>query len=267
MTMIQSGVERIAAAFENASATHSAALMPYFTLGYPNRDASLAAIEALAAHSDLMELGVPFSDPIADGPTVQRTTQAALEAGMTVKGCLDIVRELRARDVDTPAMLMGYMNPVMAYGVEQYVKDAKEAGVDGFIVPDLPPEESAELEQLAAEYGLAYIHFLAPTSSKRRISEVVKRARGFIYMVSLTGVTGARSTIRDGLSELVATVREEANVPVAVGFGISNPEQAGRVGTFADGVIVGSAILNSYDAGGAAGSAEFAAALKNGLLK
>ena len=267
MSESQSGIERIAAAFENASATQSAALMPYFTLGYPNADASVDAIEAIAAQSDLLELGVPFSDPIADGPTVQRTTQKSLEAGTTVKGCLEMVRTLRARGVDTPAMLMGYMNPVMAYGLERYVQDAKEAGVDGFIVPDLPPEESAEIEQLAAKHGLAYIHFLAPTSSKRRIDEVVQRASGFIYMVSLTGVTGARSTVRQDLGAMVAAIREQANVPIAVGFGISNPEQAGTVGAFADGVIVGSAILNSYDAGGAAGSAEFAASLKDGLKK
>ena len=187
------GQERIQAAFEQAKEKQSAALMPYFTLGYPNRNESVAAIKAVAEHADLLELGVPFSDPIADGPTIQRSTQKSLDAGTTVKGCLDMVRELRADGVETPVMTMGYMIPLMAYGLENYVRDARAAGVDGMIVPDLPPEESAELEKLAAENGLAYIHFLAPTSTPDRIDQVTERASGFIYMVSLTGVTGART--------------------------------------------------------------------------
>lgn len=267
MTASQTGIERIAAAFENAYTTQSAAVMPYFTLGYPDTDTSVDAIEAIAAQSDLLELGVPFSDPIADGPTVQRTTQLSLEAGTTVKKCLQMVRDLRDRGMQTPVMLMGYMNPIMAYGLENYVADAKAAGADGFIVPDLPPEEADEIEQAANHHGLAYIHFLAPTSSERRIQGVAKRAKGFIYMVSLTGVTGARSTVSEGLETLVASVREQAEVPVAVGFGISNSEQAGQVGTFADGVIVGSAVLNSFDNGGISGLVDFVTSLKEGVRK
>jgi tryptophan synthase alpha chain len=136
------GKERIQAAFADAQASQSAALMPYFTLGYPDENQSLAVIEAIAAHSDLIELGVPFSDPIADGPTIQRSTQHALEAGITVRGCLNAVRTLRARGVTTPFLLMGYMNPILAYGMAQFVADARDAGADGFIVPDLPPEEA-----------------------------------------------------------------------------------------------------------------------------
>ena len=267
MTASQTGIERIAAAFENAYTTQSAAVMPYFTLGYPDIDTSVDAIEAIAAQSDLLELGVPFSDPIADGPTVQRTTQLSLEAGTTVKKCLQMVRDLRDRGMQTPVMLMGYMNPIMAYGLENYVADAKAAGADGFIVPDLPPEEADEIEQAANSHGLAYIHFLAPTSSERRIQGVAKRAKGFIYMVSLTGVTGARSTVSEGLETLVASVREQAEVPIAVGFGISNSEQAGQVGTFADGVIVGSAVLNSFDNGGISGLVDFVTSLKEGVRK
>lgn len=239
--------------------------MPYFTLGFPNRDASVDAIEAIAAHSDLLELGVPFSDPIADGPTVQRSTQISLDAGTTVKSCLEMVTELRSRGIETPAMLMGYYNPILAYGLENFVRDAKAAGVDGFIVPDLPPEESAEIDDLAAANGLAYIHFLAPTSNPARVQAVVERARGFIYMVSVAGVTGARAKVRAGLDEFVATVREQAQVPVAVGFGISNPEQAGKVGAYADGVIVGSALLNAHDAGGDTGASDFVASLRDAL--
>lgn len=262
-----SGLNRISEAFERAQTSQTAALMPYFTLGYPNREASIDAIEAIAEHSDLLELGVPFSDPIADGPTVQRSTQISLDAGTTMKGCLDMVRELRRRGVDTPAMLMGYYNPILAYGMEKFIADAKEAGVDGFIVPDLPPEESAELDALAVENDLAYIYFLAPTSNEERIKTVTERAKGFIYMVSVAGVTGARTQVREGLDEFVSRVREQADAPVAVGFGISSPDQASNVGAFADGVIVGSALLNAHDADGESGAADFVSSLKDALHK
>lgn len=240
------GQARIAAAF--ASAPGRAALMPYYTLGYPDRATSLAVVQAIAPHSDLLELGVPFSDPLADGPTIQHSTQAALAAGTTTAGCLDMVRELRDRGVDTPAMLMGYYNPILAYGEERYVRDAAAAGVDGFIVPDLPPEEAGPLEAAANAAGLALIHFLAPTSDPRRIANVTARARGFIYMVSLTGVTGTGSGPTTGLPQFVHDLRARADVPVAVGFGISTPAQAGEVAAFADGVIVGSALIRAVDA-------------------
>ncbi len=261
------GIARIKHAFEQAHKRQSAALMPYFTLGYPNRDDSIAAVKAVAQYADLLELGVPFSDPIADGPTIQRSTQQALESGTTLKSCLAMVHELRDAGIETPAMMMGYMNPLMAYGMAAYVRDAKAAGVDGFIVPDLPPEESAELEQLAQEHGLAYIHFLAPTSTPERIQTVVERSTGFIYMVSLTGVTGARREVRSGLDQLVRDVRAKADVPIAVGFGISDAKQAREVGMFADGVIVGSALIKAYDEGSVAGAAEFTNALRTGLTK
>ncbi len=239
--------------------------MPYFTLGYPSPAESVAIIEKFAPHCDLIELGVPFSDPIADGPTIQRSTQKSLDAGTTVKKCLAMVSELRTRGVDTPAMLMGYYNPIMAYGIDNYVRDAKAAGADGLIVPDLPPEESAELEAAADKHGIAYIFFLAPTSNEARIDAVAERAKGFIYMVSVAGVTGARTQIRTGLDEFVRDVRAKAAVPVAVGFGISSPDQARTVGDYADGVIVGSALVNAYDAGGADSAGEFVAALRAGL--
>lgn len=264
------GKERIQHAFDTARQRQSAALMPYFTLGYPDESQALAVIEAVAAHSDLLELGVPFSDPIADGPTIQRSTQHALENGATVQGCLNTVRTLRARGVDTPAMLMGYMNPILAYGMERFVADAKAAGVDGLIVPDLPPEESAELKAAADAVGLAYIFFLAPTSDDARIAAVAEQAEGFIYMVSVTGVTGARSNVADGLDAFVGDVRERAQAPVAVGFGISTPEQAAAIGSFADGVIVGSALINAYDSAetdedAVAAAEQFVAQLRRGL--
>lgn len=259
------GIDRILAAFAQARAQGRAALMPYFTLGYPDRPTSLAVIRAIAAESDLLELGVPFSDPIADGPTIQRSTQRALESGTTTAGCLAMLAELRAQGVTTPVMLMGYYNPMLAYGLSRYVQDARVAGADGLIAPDLPPEEAAELEALAEAAGLAYIFMLAPTSSPARIAAVARRARGFIYLVSLTGVTGARQAVGSGLDSFVAQVRRATATPLAVGFGISTPQQAAQVGQLADGVIVGSALINAFDAGGPAQAQAFVHSLRTGL--
>ena len=249
----ENGRSRIAAAFEKAQQTQTAALMPYFTIGFPDQPTSLAVIEAIAPYSDLLELGVPFSDPLADGPTIQHSTQIALENGTTTAVCLQTVRTLRQQGITTPIMLMGYYNPILAYGQEKYVADAAASGVDGFIVPDLPPEEAADLEALAADAGLALIHFLAPTSNPARIASIVQRASGFLYLVSVTGVTGARTSLQADLADFVGRVRAQAAVsreiavPLAVGFGIGSPEQAANVGQMADGVIVGSALINAVD--------------------
>lgn len=266
-TTTRPGRSRIAAAFRQAAEQRAAALMPYYTLGYPDRETSLAVVEAIAPHSDLLELGVPFSDPLADGPTIQHSTQKSLEAGTTTAGCLEMVRTLRARGVQTPAMLMGYYNPILAYGEERYVRDAADAGADGFIVPDLPPEEADTLEAAAAEAGLALIHFLAPTSSPRRIQQVIARAQGFIYMVSLTGVTGTDAGPASGLAAFVRDVRARAQLPVAVGFGIKTPAQAAAVAAYADGVIVGSALIRAVDDGDdqPAAAAAFVRELRTGL--
>jgi tryptophan synthase alpha chain len=246
-TRPENGRSRIAAAFAQAQTERVAALMPYFTLGYPDRQTSLEVIAAIAAHSDLLELGVPFSDPLADGPTIQHSTQVSLEGGTTVADCLAMVAELRQQGVETPVMLMGYYNPILAYGITDYVTAAAAAGADGFIVPDLPPEEAADLEDAANAAGLALIHFLAPTSSEERITAVAQRAQGFIYLVSLTGVTGARARTSTDLAAFVGRVRQQTDAPLAVGFGISSPEQATAVGHLADGVIVGSALINAVD--------------------
>lgn len=243
----ENGRSHITAAFQTARQNRSAALMPYFTLGYPDRETSLAVIEAIAPYSDLLELGVPFSDPLADGPTIQHSTQVSLENGTTTAGCLAMVKELRRRGVETPFMLMGYYNPILAYGQDAYVAAAAAAGADGFIVPDLPPEEAAELEQLTTNAGMALVHFLAPTSNPERIANVTARAQGFIYLVSLTGVTGARRSLQSDLATFVERVRAQAAVPLAVGFGISTPALAASVGQLADGVIVGSALINAVD--------------------
>jgi tryptophan synthase alpha chain len=234
--------------------------MPYFPVGYPDLDTSIDVIEALAQNgADLIEVGLSFSDPLADGPVIQHATQIALEKGITVKKSLAAVKELRKRGVDIPLILMGYFNPMLAYGLERFVRDAVEAGADGFIVPDLPMEESEEftsaLEKLGGradggDVSPSYrdhplIPMLAPTSSPERMERIARNAKGFIYLVSVTGITGERKSLAEGLGDLISLVREHAkrSAPVCVGFGISTPEQAKEVGKMADGVIVGSACV------------------------
>jgi tryptophan synthase alpha chain len=262
------GVERIQQAFESSSQEGRAALMPYFTLGYPSPHESMDIVEAIArAGADLIELGIPFSDPLADGPTIQSSTQAALAQGVNVAACLEMVSELRSRRVRTPFLLMGYVNPLMAYGFEAFVSDAVEAGADGFIVPDLPPEEAAALEALCRGQGRALVYFLAPTSTPERIQMVAQRSTGFIYLVSVTGVTGARGRLPDGLGSFVRRVRSASAMPLAVGFGIATPDQARQVGDLADGVIVGSALIDSVrqSPDGEAAASAFVAGLRGAL--
>jgi len=243
---MNTGLKHIEVAF----AKPGAAYMPYLTLGYPDFDMSLALVEACAgAAADLMELGLPFSDPLADGPTVQHSTQVALEQGMTVRGALDGVRTLRGRGVQVPFMLMGYYNPILAYGVEAFVRDAAEAGADGFIVPDLPPEEAGEIRMWVEKYGLGISFMLSPNSPEHRIRKALSASSGFAYLVSVLGITGARQSLPPDLETFIHRVREasETGIPLAVGFGISTPEQATAVGGSADGVIVGSALIRAID--------------------
>ena len=246
-------MNRIENAFKNKPI-----FMPYFPLGYPDLDTSIDVIEALAKNgADLIEVGLSFSDPLADGPVIQHATQIALEKGITVKKSLAAVAELRKRGVDIPLILMGYYNPMLAYGLEKFIYDACEAGADGFIVPDLPMEEAEEFQSilnagrvdgddLSPSYrDLPLIQMLAPTSPNERMEAIARNAKGFIYLVSVTGVTGARTSISEGLGELIARVREHTSAPVCVGFGIGTPEQAKQVGALADGVIVGSACVKT----------------------
>lgn len=244
MKIENSGVERIARVFQREG---RAALMPYFTIGYPDYETSLEVIAACCkAGADLMELGVPFSDPLADGPTIQRSTQVALAGGITVSRCLQAVRELRSRGVETPFLLMGYINPALSYGLERFAREAAEAGADGFIVPDLPPDEAESFSAHCADHGLGLVFMVAPNSTPDRIALVVERSNPFVYLVSLTGVTGARSNLPANLAayiDKVATFNPEGK-PLAVGFGIATGEQAAAVGKAADGVIVGSALVD-----------------------
>jgi tryptophan synthase alpha chain len=257
-------IDRIEATFARTRQEGRAALMPYFTLGFPNIDASLAIVEAIAhAGADLIELGVPFSDPLADGPTIQGSTQVALENGVTVRKCLEMVGKLRARGVQQPLLLMGYTNPILAYGVGNFFADAAAAGADGFIVPDLPPEEAIEMEAACDQHGCALVYLLSPTSTMERISLVSERSNGFVYLVSVSGVTGARQQLPPDLAAFVQRVRSVTSKPLAVGFGISTPEQASLVGKLADGVIVGSALIDATK--GADAPHEVASDLVQGL--
>ena len=216
--------------------------MPYFPLGYPDLETSVDVIEALAKNgADLIEVGLSFSDPLADGPVIQQATQVALEKGITVKKSLEAVKELRKRGVTIPLILMGYYNPMLAYGLEKFIRDAKEAGADGFIIPDLPLEEAEEFQSINGDMPL--IQMLAPTSPDERMEAIARNAKGFIYLVSVTGVTGERREVSNDLGDLIARVRAHTSAPVCVGFGIGTPEQAKQVGQLADGIIVGSACV------------------------
>jgi tryptophan synthase alpha chain len=262
------GKQRIAAAFAAAKKESRAALMPYFTLGYPDASLSAAIVEAIArAGADLLELGIPFSDPLADGPTIQHSTQVSLNGGMNVRGCLEIVASLRGSGVSQPLLLMGYVNPILAYGTSRFIQEAAGAGADGLIIPDLPPEEAGEAEQLCRDQGLALVYLLPPTVNGERLQVVAKRSSGFLYLVSLTGVTGARSTLPPDLEKFIQRARQATDLPLAVGFGISTAEQARLVGAAADGVIVGSALIdqvrNSTDPVNA--GADFVSALLEAL--
>ncbi len=218
--------------------------MPYYPVGYPDLETSIDVLEALAKNgADLIEVGLSFSDPLADGPIIQKATQIALEQGVTTKQVIAAVAELRKRGVEIPLVLMGYYNPMLAYGLENFIREAADAGADGFIIPDLPPEESAEFAHALSGTTLPQITMLAPTTPGARMESIARHAQGFIYLVSVTGVTGARTGVAEGLAELVARVREHTSVPVCVGFGIGSPEQAKTVGALADGVIVGSACV------------------------
>ncbi len=224
------------------------ALIPYVTVGYPSLEATLEIVPVLASSGcDIVELGIPFSDPLADGATIQKASFCALKNGVTPRLCLEIARQL-SQKVDIPLVFMTYFNPVFSYGVEEFCTACNRAGIDGLIIPDLPPEEGSELEASTQKQGLDLIYLLAPTSTETRIRLVTQRSRGFIYLVSVTGVTGARDRLPADLEAFVGRVRQVATQPLCVGFGISTPEQASRVARIADGVIVGSRIVQYMEA-------------------
>ena len=219
------------------------ALIAYITVGYPSIDATLKVVPILAQSGcDMVELGIPFSDPLADGATIQKASFNALKNGVTPKLCLEVASQLSSK-VNIPLVFMSYFNPVFGYGVEEFCGACASSGVSGLIIPDLPPEEGSELEASTQKQGLDLIYLLAPTSTEMRIRLVAERSRGFIYLVSVAGVTGARDRLPVDLETFVGRVRKMATQPRCVGFGISTPEQASRVARIADGVIVGSRII------------------------
>jgi tryptophan synthase alpha chain len=219
------------------------ALIAYLTVGYPDVETTRKAAVTLANSGvDIIELGIPFSDPLADGATIQKASYQALQQDVTPRVCLEVAKELH-QQITTPLVFMTYYNPVFHFGLQAFCQSCAEAGISGLIVPDLPPEEGEELEAVTQKYDLDLIYLLAPTSTKERIALVAARSRGFIYLVSLTGVTGARQTLPPGMENFVKRVRQKANQPLCIGFGVSNPEQASRIAGVADGVIVGSRLI------------------------
>jgi tryptophan synthase alpha chain len=236
---------RITDTFARLADEGKIAIMPFATAGFPTLERSEEIIIGLVeGGADLIEIGIPFSDPIADGSAVQRTGQIALEQGTRLTDVLDIVRRLRARGVTVPLLLMGYLNPVLKYGIDRYVRDAAEAGADGFIVPDLPAEESDILREACIANGRDLIFMVAPTSTEPRLIATAERASGFIYCVAVTGVTGARDTMSATLGEYLDRIREHISLPLAVGFGISKPDHVEQVHKHAQGAIVGAALID-----------------------
>lgn len=236
-------LNRIDTLFARLKSEGRPAMIAYITGGDPTLDSSAKiAIEMEKAGVDLLELGIPFSDPLADGLTIQMAAGRALAAGASVPGILDLVREIR-KSSQIPIVLFAYLNPVYIYGFEKFQKDATAAGADGLLLLDLPPQEAARNSELASDHGLKTIRLIAPTTPLERLMEITDAAEGFIYYVSREGVTGEQSSLSTDIAERVAAIRALTKVPVAVGFGISNPEQAATVAGLADGVVVGSAIV------------------------
>lgn len=252
----------IARAFGAARSAGRAALIPYYTAGYPTRAACLDALRgAAAAGADVVEVGIPFSDPLADGPTIQRSTQTALEQGMTVAGVLQLVRDA---GLAIPVVLMTYVNPVLAYGVERFATDARAAGVAGALFTDLPAGAAPELEGAVAAH-LDLIRLVAPTTTDERLAAAVSGAGGFIYLISRLGVTGARPDAPADLERHVRRLRGVTQLPIAVGFGISTPAQAAAAARWADGVVVGSALVDALGGGGLAAARSLLESLAGAL--
>ena len=218
-------------------------LSAYITVGYPDIAATEKIALTLSTNGcDIIELGIPFSDPLTDGATIQKASYESLQQGTTIQVCLEVAAKLR-RQISTPMVFMTYYNPVFNFGLETFCRSCTEAGINGLIIPDLPPEEGMELEEVTRKHELDLIYLLAPNSTEERITKVAERSRGFIYLVSLTGVTGARQTLPQELENFVKRVRQKAKQPLCVGFGVSSAEQAQQIAGIADGVIVGSRLI------------------------
>lgn len=240
-------MNRIDAVFNDLRKSQGKAVIPYVTCGYPSLDFTKELISVLAeAGADLIEIGVSYSDPVADGPTIQKASARALTAGITLDKIFRLVEEIRGK-CQVPLIMMTYYNPIYVTGVENFIKKAAAAGVDGLIIPDLPVEEAGHLSEVAERSGLRTIFLVAPTSTSERIEKIAGISRGFIYCVSVTGVTGARKEVSEGLEDFLKRIRLSTELPLAVGFGISGPETARQAAEYADGVIVGSALIQKIE--------------------
>ena len=236
---------RIDRRFAELKTEGRAALVTFLTAGDPDPETSLALVRALpAAGADVIELGMPFTDPMADGPAIQMSSQRALKAGQTLKKTIELVRAFRGSDDATPLVLMGYYNPIYVYGVDRFLRDAKSAGVDGLIIVDLPPEEDGELCLPALKAGLNFIRLATPTTDDKRLPAVLANTSGFVYYVSITGITGAATPDAEKVAAAVARIKRHTKLPVAVGFGVRTAEQAAGIASGADGVVVGSALVS-----------------------
>jgi tryptophan synthase alpha chain len=255
----------VARAFQAARAAGRAALVPYVTAGHPSPAETPEVLRMLAAEgADVIELGVPFSDPLADGPVIQRSSFQAIEQGADLAWTLSVLADFR-RESDTPVVLFTYLNPVLHHGLERFLADAVAAGADALLLIDLPVGADPETERAVDESGLDLIRLIAPTTTPERVKEIARAARGFLYYVSRTGVTGARQELSAGLAREVAELRTVTDVPVAVGFGISTPEQAAEVARVADGVVVGSALVDTLARGGVDAARAFVRSLRSAI--
>ena len=241
---------RISDCFDRARLEKRAVLVTYLMAGDPDPDTAFEVLKGLpAAGADIIELGAPFTDPMADGPAIQLAGQRALAAGMTLRGVLEMSQRFREADQTTPIVVMGYYNPIYAFGVDAFLAAAREAGVDGLIVVDLPPEEDAELCLPAKTAGLDFIRLATPTTDAARLPAVLANTSGFVYYVSITGVTGAASADAAAVGPAVGRIKQSTDLPVCVGFGVKSPENAQDIAAVADGVVVGSAIVNRLGGG------------------
>ncbi len=253
--------QRLHQTFIRLAESGKTGIIPFITVGYPDVETTLEMAPALAeAGADVIELGVPFSDPLADGATIQRASFHALQQGVTLKRCLEVCRTLRDSGLNTPLVFMGYYNQLLAFRLDTFAREGQKAGLDGVIVPDLPPEESGPLMEACGPRGIDVISLLAPTSTDERIAAACATAGGFIYCVSLVGVTGARAQLSDEGRQLVQRVRAHTKLPVAVGFGLSRREHVEEVGTYANAAIVASALVDVIESAPPGGTASSAAA-------
>ncbi len=242
-------MSRIAERFAALKAENRAGLITFIEAYDPDPATSLALLRGMpGAGADLIEIGMPFTDPMADGPTIQLAGQRALKVGATLAGTLAMVRDFRRDEAKTPIVLMGYLNPILSYGIDRFCKDASVAGVDGLIVVDLPPEEADELAIPAAAQGMDMIRLIAPTTDDARLPQVLRGMSGFVYYVSIMGVTGTRTATVEQLAAAIPRIRKHSDLPVAVGFGVRTPEQAANVAKVADGAVVASALIDTLAA-------------------